>query len=228
MGRSVHWRPCGFLAATLALLISSGCGAGGSSNGVTNSAPQMGQLVLSPSALNFGGVNVGTGKTLPVTIFNTNTRQASSTVTISKFDLSGQGFSLGGLTLPLTLGPGQNAAFNVTFTPQAPGNDTGTVSVVSTTANQPTLSLTGQGTTPSQHSVDLSWISSISPVVGYNVYRGVQSGGPYGKINTPLVIGTVYTDSSVQGGQTYYYVTTAVDSQGLESVYSNEAQAIIP
>jgi TolB protein len=40
--------------------------------------------------------------------------------------------------------------------------------------------------------------------------------------------GVNYTDSSVQNGTTYYYVTTAVDSSGNESTYSNEASANIP
>jgi fibronectin type 3 domain-containing protein len=32
----------------------------------------------------------------------------------------------------------------------------------------------------------------------------------------------------VQAGQTYYYVTTAVDGTGLESPYSNQVKTIIP
>jgi len=40
--------------------------------------------------------------------------------------------------------------------------------------------------------------------------------------------GLSYLDSSVQNGLTYYYVTTAVDSSGIESVYSNEVSAKIP
>ena len=39
---------------------------------------------------------------------------------------------------------------------------------------------------------------------------------------------TNYSDQTVQSGVTYYYVTTAVDSQGMESVYSNEAAATVP
>jgi len=35
-------------------------------------------------------------------------------------------------------------------------------------------------------------------------------------------------DSTVQNGTTYYYVTTAVDASGDESVYSNQATAVIP
>jgi fibronectin type 3 domain-containing protein len=87
--------------------------------------------------------------------------------------------------------------------------------------------LTGTGAAPPPHSVDLSWNGS-STVVGYNVYRGSQSGGPYTKINSALNAGTTYTDNSVQAGQIYYYATTAVDASGAESSYSNQIQVSVP
>jgi fibronectin type 3 domain-containing protein len=76
--------------------------------------------------------------------------------------------------------------------------------------------------------VNLSWADSSSQVAGYNVYRGGKSGGPYGKLDSSLVTQTAYTDTTVQAGQTYYYVTTAVDSSGNESAYSNQVQAVVP
>jgi fibronectin type 3 domain-containing protein len=36
-----------------------------------------------------------------------------------------------------------------------------------------------------------------------------------------------YTDSTVQNGATYYYVTTAIDPNG-ESIFSNPVSAVIP
>jgi len=83
-------------------------------------------------------------------------------------------------------------------------------------------------TAPIAHDVNLSWIASTSPVAGYNIYRGTQSSGPFAKINPSLDTATVYTDGTVMSGHIYYYVTTAVDSSGAESGYSNLAQAIIP
>jgi fibronectin type 3 domain-containing protein len=78
------------------------------------------------------------------------------------------------------------------------------------------------------HSVALSWSPSSSPgISSYNVYRGTVSGGPYSLLTTG-VSSTLYTDSNVQSGSTYCYVTTAVDSSGAESGYSNETQAVIP
>jgi len=60
------------------------------------------------------------------------------------------------------------------------------------------------------------------------VYRGTVSGGPYLKINSALDTSMSYSDSTVQSGQTYYYVTTAVDSTGVESSYSNQVQVVVP
>jgi len=83
--------------------------------------------------------------------------------------------------------------------------------------------------TQTSYSVALLWIASVSVVSGYNVYRGTTSGGPYTKINSSLITTLSYTDSSVTSGNTYYYVCTAVDLQGVESIYySNQATAQIP
>jgi len=43
-----------------------------------------------------------------------------------------------------------------------------------------------------------------------------------------LVVGLSYSDATVQNSTTYYYVTTAVDSSGVESSYSNQVTAPIP
>lgn len=79
------------------------------------------------------------------------------------------------------------------------------------------------------HTVALSWTASTTTTVsGYNVYRSTTNGSGYAKINSSLVTVLTYTDSTVLSGATYYYVTTAVDSTGAESGYSNQATAAIP
>ena len=79
------------------------------------------------------------------------------------------------------------------------------------------------------HTVGLSWDASTSPnIVGYNIYRGPSANGPYTKINSSLDPNTAYSDTTVQGGDTYFYVTTAVDNLGVESAYSNQSEATIP
>lgn len=79
------------------------------------------------------------------------------------------------------------------------------------------------------HRVMLTWNASASPdVAGYNVYRATASPAGFVKLNATLNTGTTYTDAAVSGGQTFYYVTTAVTSAGLESDYSNVASATVP
>lgn len=83
-------------------------------------------------------------------------------------------------------------------------------------------------TIASSHSVDLSWNPSPSSVVGYNVYRGSVSGGPYARITGNPLNNLTFTDSAITSGQTYFYVVTALDSNSVESGFSNEAMAAIP
>jgi fibronectin type 3 domain-containing protein len=88
------------------------------------------------------------------------------------------------------------------------------------------VSLSGTGI----HDVILSWAASASSgVVGYNVYRGTASGGESTTpLNTTVISGTGYTDASVTAGATYYYVVTAVASDGVQSAASNETKATVP
>jgi hypothetical protein len=81
------------------------------------------------------------------------------------------------------------------------------------------------------HSVFLSWHSVVPKpgvtVVGYNVYRSVNSGGPYVRIASG-VSGLAYRDWMVNNARSYYYVVSSVDAAGHESPYSTEVQADIP
>src|SRR6516225_9573385 len=79
------------------------------------------------------------------------------------------------------------------------------------------------------HSVTVTWTASTSTgVTGYNVFRSQTTGGPYTQMNTNLIGGTSYVDSSVTAGQSYYYVVTAVGSGSSQSSYSNETSASVP
>jgi hypothetical protein len=192
---------------------------------LSGSGASAGMLTVTPATLGFGDVIVGTSKSLQAILSASGTN-----VTVSSGSTNSSEFVLSGLTFPFTIAAGQNASFTVTFTPQNSGTASANATFVSDASNSPTMeSLTGTGVPPPQHSVDLSWDPSQTPdVVGYNVYRGGQSGGPYARINGALDPGTAYSDGTVQGGQNYYYVTTAVDSGGAESSYSNEVKTAIP
>ena len=79
------------------------------------------------------------------------------------------------------------------------------------------------------HTVALTWTASVSTdVIGYNIYRGTTTGGPYSILDSAPVAADSYNDSAVQSGQTYFYIVRAIDNTGLESLNSTEVQAIIP
>jgi hypothetical protein len=180
-----------------------------------------GQLAVSPTSINFGDVAVGSSASQNGTL-----SASGASVTVSSATSSNSQFTLHGLSLPVTIAAGQSAPFSVLFAPQATGSMSATLSFTSNAGNSPTTeSLTGTGTPPS---VYLSWTASTSPgVVGYNIYRHGSSGS-YTKINSSLDPATNYTDASVASGETYYYATTAVNSSGEESGYSNQVEVVIP
>jgi len=181
-----------------------------------------GHLVVSPATLSFDNVPVGQTKSLPATL-----TASGSSIEVSDASMTTSEFKVSGLSLPFTLAAGKSASFTVSFTPQASGMASASGSFTSNASNSAVQSLTGNGTPAPLHSVALSWNASTSSVVGYNVYRGTTTGGPYSKINA-MNASTSYTDNSVVSGQTYSYVTTAVDGNGKESAYSNEVQAVVP
>jgi hypothetical protein len=74
--------------------------------------------------------------------------------------------------------------------------------------------------------VTLNWSPSSDPASGYNVYYGTSSGNYTGKAdagtNTQIVL------SDLQSCQNYYFVVTAYDDSGDESLPSNEVIYLIP
>ena len=181
-----------------------------------------GQLSLSPSSASFGNVTVGS------TASQTGRLTAGgASVTITSASSSSSEFALSGISLPTTLAAGQSVSYSVVFTPQSSGTASATLSFASNASNA-TESLTGTGVSVVQHTVSLNWDPSTSQVNGYNVYRGSTAGGPYAKLNSSPDPNTAYSDGTVASAHTYYYVTTAVNSSGQESSYSNQVQVSIP
>jgi hypothetical protein len=112
------------------------------------------QIAVSPYALGFGNVLVGSSGTQPLSITNTG----GGSVSVSNVAVNGTGYAVSGLSCPLTLSPGQSVGLNVIFSPPTVGSDTGSVSVTvltqtwkhngkrsSSTATTTTVSLSGSG-----------------------------------------------------------------------------------
>lgn len=68
----------------------------------------------------------------------------------------------------------------------------------------------------------LEW-SAANGATGYDIQRSLVSGGPYTTIATNVPT-TIYNDTGLSNGVTYYYVVNAVNSIG-NSANSNEASA---
>ncbi len=101
------------------------------------------QVSVVPTSVSFGNVAVNTVNSQTIALTNSGT----ANLTISQASVSGNGFSESGLTLPLTLTPGQSSNFNVSFAPTGVGSLLGSVTVVSNASNSPTtIALSGIGT----------------------------------------------------------------------------------
>ena len=177
-------------------------------------------LAVNPANLNFAGL-VGASNPMPSSVSITNTGAGSLTFT-SASDQPWLVLSAASGTTPSTL------RVSPSITALKAGTYTGHVTLADAGATRAVTVVLTMTSPPVQHSVALSWKASPSPnIVGYSLYRSTSLGGLYSLVASAL--GTVsYRDPSVQAGTTYYYVVTAVDDLGHESIYSNEAPVTIP
>jgi len=157
-----------------------------------------GLLTASILSLNFGTVTTGKSKTLSETLSNTG----GSSVTITQASVSGSGFSMNGLSLPLTLAPGQSSpSFNVVFAPQSAGAASGNLSVTSD-ASDPnfTVPLSGTGVTPGTLGANPASLSFGSVQVGNNKSLSetvTNTGGTNVNISGDTVTGTGFSVSGL-------------------------------
>jgi hypothetical protein len=129
-------------------------------------------LTATPASLTFTNITVGQNQTQTETVKNIGGENA----TISQATVAGTGFSISGISAPLTLTPGQSASFSVIFAPQSAGSFPGSVAIASNASN-PLLSvgLTGSAVaqTQSQGTLSVSSVNVGSVVVGTS---GTQTG----------------------------------------------------
>lgn len=192
---------------------------------ITLSPPATGTAALSvnTNSIGFGSVEVDKAVAQPLTLSSTGT----APVTVTSANVSGTGFSVSGITLPLTLNPGQSLTVEVGFDPATAGTFGGQLSIASNAAANP-VTLSGTGTAAY---VDLSWTapsSTSDPAVGYNVYRAPSGTQSFQRVNTSTDAQTAYTDNTVQSGSSYDYIVKSVDSSGTESTPSNTTTVAIP
>jgi len=223
---SVTFRPAASGSRTASVIITDN--ASGSPQTVSLSGTGTAALAsLSATSLAFGNEPIDVTSTAQtVTLSNTG----NAALSITGLALTGTNASdfAQTNTCGSSVAAGANCTIAVMFTPSVTRTEAASLSIADNSSGSPqTVSLSGAGT----HDVILSWTASTTPgVVGYDVYRGTTSGGPYPtELNSTPVNGTTYTDATVQAGQTYYYVVTAVASDDVtQSADSNQVSATVP
>lgn len=223
----------GFMATISAVTTAQNVTLAASAGGVSKTlALQLNAAVptlsINISSVAFGDVTINTAANQSVTFSSSG----SAAVTVSSAKVAGTGFSLSGMTFPVTLTPGQSAALNVVFDPTTTGSVSGQVTISSNSSTNPTATVTLSATgVAATYQVNLAWTaptSSPDPVAGYNVYRAPSGTGSYQLLGSTLSTVTTYVDSNVQTGLSYDYVVKSVDSSGVESTSSNTTTAKIP
>jgi Abnormal spindle-like microcephaly-assoc'd, ASPM-SPD-2-Hydin len=110
-------------------------------------------LTLSSTAVNFGSVAVGSQGSNSVTL----TSSGTAAVVLQSVAVSGTGFSVGQVHLPLTLAVGQQITLPLSFAPASAGAQQGQVTLTGNATGSPdTINLTGTGTTTASLSVPTS------------------------------------------------------------------------
>lgn len=194
-------------------------------------------FTCTPNGLVFGNVVVGQTAVLPFKVVNTG----GSPATITSIAFTQQGgigtntqWTASGITIPATLAAGNGSAIvKITYAPTVMGGVRGNIILNmadGTTAIEQVVA-NGVGT----HSVQFGW-DPVDPALGVNVWRATQDGGPYAlqNVSGPVMNASVWTDSYVQAGVTYYYVATSQDPlSGQDSgrdlhQYSDQVEWIAP
>lgn len=220
-----------FLMLVIAMVSAIGCAgggaqsAGGSPSPTPTPVPSSATLSATPSSLGFGNQVLNTPTTQTIKVTNTG----SVVVAITQDTVAGSGFSVG-ITTPINLNPAQSVNVPVVFNPGAAGTVNGSLVLMSNGTTVLSIPLAGTGLAPLPHSVDIAWDASTSATLqGYNVYRSTVSGGPYSKISPTVASATLlFTDTTPVSGKQYFYVVTAVDTSGVESVASTQVAVTIP
>ena len=110
-------------------------------------------ISVTPSLVSFGDVKVKTQTSQTLRLSN----PGSKDLVVSQATISGEGFSVSGLTAPLTVPTGTSMNFTVIFKPMTTGNASASISITSNATTAPlTITLTGNGTVESTPTLNVT------------------------------------------------------------------------
>jgi hypothetical protein len=176
-----------------------------------------GDLSPNPSSLGFNTVTVGNNKSLSETVTNTG----GTSVVISSVAISGTGFTLSGITAPVTLAAGQGATFSVKFTPGSAGSASGSVTLTSNATNTTlAIPLSGTGANPVGTLSAAATLPVGSVVVGTSgeAQGSLTASGASVTVsaastnNSEFVVSGVSLPATIPAGQSVNYTVTFTPS----------------
>lgn len=196
----------------------------------------------SPQANTSGSFNTGqslSGISAPVNQAPTALFTANCAAMTCSFDSSASNdvdgsivsysWNFGDLASAIAANPSHQYSNDGSYTVELTVTDNqGAISQTSQVVNvaEPPANPVGLSATGGALIVDLNWTAnSESDLAGYNVFRSLNSGSGFTKMNTALISENRYSDADVLEATTYYYRITAVDFSGNESMVSPEAYA---
>jgi hypothetical protein len=110
-------------------------------------------ISVTPSLVSFGNVKIKTQTSQTLRLSNPGTKD----LVISQAAISGEAFSVSGLTAPLTVAAGTSMNFTVLFQPTTTGTASASISISSNATSTPlTVSLTGTGVAESTPAISVT------------------------------------------------------------------------
>ncbi len=165
--------------------------------GLSATGVMPGRLATNPTSLSFGNIQVGTSQIQTETLTNSG----GANLTISQAAATGAGFSVTGLSLPLTLVPNQSMTFGVAFAPTSSGASPGSLSIaMSGSSTSLAVGLSGTGVMPATLGATPTSITFTNVQVGQNQTQTetVQNtGGSNATISQVSAAGTGFSISGI-------------------------------
>jgi hypothetical protein len=159
-------------------------------------------ISVTPSSISFGSVAIGSTASHSVTILN----GGGSNLTVTQASATAAGVTISGISLPLTIVPGNQSTFTVVFSPKAAGALSGNVSILSDLSSSPnTVSLSGTAIAATVLlTASTSSLSFGNVAVGSNSTKPVvltNSGNSDVTISGVSISGAGYAAAGIQSGQ---------------------------
>ncbi len=166
-------------------------------NKPNNNNTKSGEVTVAPLTINFGIVKAGDSESQPA--FMTNI--GGTTLTVTQVTPSKAGYSVSGITLPLTLTAGQGKGFNVIFSPLAAGKSNGSLAIANSSSSRLfNVPLSGNGVTAGALSANPASLNFGSVTVGSKQFVPetlTNSGGTTIHISQAMVAGAGFSISGL-------------------------------